>query len=125
MQALLDAGSELDGINNDGSTPLLLFASQISLRSNYIWPGLNSRIKSLNLLLAAGADPIVTDVEGRNALHMIAAIRHTDAEKNRLRASRLLLARGARKDLLDIHGNEPEDLLSPDDGELRRLLAES
>jgi len=124
VQALLDAGSEPDGINNDGSTPLLLFASQISLRSNYIWPGSNSRIDSLSLLLAAGADPNRTDVEGRNALHMIAAIRHTDADKNRLRASRLLLARGARKDFLNIHGNEPEDLLSQDDGELRRLLAE-
>ena len=74
--------------------------------------------------MAAGADVNKANLEGRTALHFIAAEHRADLN-NRLEASKLLLTRGARTNVRDIHGNKAEDLLSQRDGELRQVLTES
>jgi len=121
VQALLEAGANVELRNASGETPLITLASAMATplprqRS------LSARQDVFQILLDAGSDVNATDTRGRTALHEIAAITGDSEVEARLACGKLLVLRGVDVGKLDSDRRAAADLLTANSVEFVQLL---
>ena len=121
VRILLKAGADTNSRNKLAETPLIRFAYRLAgqtLREEASFP----RLDAFRLLLASDSDVNAVDLQGRNALHYLAAGRYRDETGNNLRGARLLLAKGINPLARDGAHKTAADLLQPGEVDFVQLI---
>jgi ankyrin repeat protein len=131
VQLLLVAHADINSQNDDGETPLISYASNISGHClNFFHShgkGSNPRLEVFKLLLDADANLNANDNRGRTALHALTsrpASRHM--ARGRFLAVRLLIESGVEINARDVEGKTAlQSRLRRTDPDLAQFLRDS